>query len=319
VMTDAARDQARRDAASVQAEMVDTVGHTGWLSATARQAAAHKLGATALKLGFPGVWPATGDAALTGNFLDNVIATRSFAVRQDWARAQATRGAADTWDNVVYPNGAPGIAAARLMFPNGFPDVPSNSIELTAAMLVPPLYDPTAPLEVRLGGFGFVVAHELIHVVDNHEFDDRGAMHDIFPEADGKAHMARVGCVIRQADRFEVDGKHFKGDRMFGEANADYGGIVHAYGALAKALGPQLSAKAADGTTAAQRFFYAYAQHWCQAARPEARDSLRDDNHGPVQFRVNAPLSNLPGFAEAFSCPAGAAMARSAAERCTVW
>ena len=73
-------------------------------------------------------------------------------------------------------------------------------------------------------------------------------------------------------------GKHFAGKRIFGEANADYGGGVHAYGALVKALGPQLSVKS-----------------------------------------VNAPLSNLPGFAEAFSCPAGAPMVRSAADRCTVW
>jgi endothelin-converting enzyme/putative endopeptidase len=71
---------------------------------------------------------------------------------------------------------------------------------------------------------------------------------------------------------------------------------------------------------ASAAFFLAYAQRWCTAQRPEyARDSLRDDSHGPPRFRVNAPLSNLPAFAEAFACPKDAAMARPATLRCTVW
>ena len=36
------------------------------------------------------------------------------------------------------------------------------------------------------------------------------------------------------------------------------------------------------------------------------------DSHPLPRFRANGPVSNLPEFAAAFSCPAGAAMARSA-------
>ena len=41
------------------------------------------------------------------------------------------------------------------------------------------------------------------------------------------------------------------------------------------------------------------------------------DPHAPPHLRTNGPLSNMPEFAEAFSCKAGAAMAPE--KRCRVW
>jgi endothelin-converting enzyme/putative endopeptidase len=116
------------------------------------------------------------------------------------------------------------------------------------------------------------------------------------------------------------DALHLDGARTVDENLADLGGAAHAYAAMAQDVGPRLSVRGADGFTPEQRFFVSYAQHWCSAQRPEAeRDSLRNDGHGPPRFRVNAPLANLPAFAAAFSCPAGSAMARPAAARCTIW
>jgi hypothetical protein len=75
-----------------------------------------------------------------------------------------------------------------------------------------------------------------------------------------------------------------------------------------------------DGYTRAQRFFVSYGQYYCRAERPMfARENLRDDPHAPSRYRVNGPLSNLPAFAEAFSCRTDAAMVRPAPSRCAVW
>jgi predicted metalloendopeptidase len=55
-------------------------------------------------------------------------------------------------------------------------------------------------------------------------------------------------------------------------------------------------------------------------ATPEYdRDLVINGVHSPNRFRVNGPLSNMPEFAEAFSCKTGDRMVRPASERCRVW
>ena len=72
--------------------------------------------------------------------------------------------------------------------------------------------------------------------------------------------------------------------------------------------------------TAAQRFFYAYAHSWCAAQTGDDRvQMLAEQPHAPAPFRVNGPLSHLPGFAEAFGCAPGDAMVRPESSRCEVW
>ena len=43
------------------------------------------------------------------------------------------------------------------------------------------------------------------------------------------------------------------------------------------------------------------------------------DVHPYDKFRVNATLSNMPAFAEAWGCKTGTAMVRPASERCAIW
>lgn len=72
--------------------------------------------------------------------------------------------------------------------------------------------------------------------------------------------------------------------------------------------------------TPARRFFYRYAQSWCRAATDDdLRKVATDDSHALPEYRVNGPLSNLPGFADAFACKADSRMRRSAAQTCRVW
>jgi predicted metalloendopeptidase len=85
-------------------------------------------------------------------------------------------------------------------------------------------------------------------------------------------------------------------------------------------LGDAIDKRDATGTSPAQRFFYRYAQYRCTSQTDASlRQSVEHDGHAPPAFRVNAPLSNMPEFAHAFACPAGAAMVRPAARQCRVW
>jgi predicted metalloendopeptidase len=72
------------------------------------------------------------------------------------------------------------------------------------------------------------------------------------------------------------------------------------------------------GFTNDQLLFIGYAQSWCTEITPEFMSMLINvDPHSPARFRVNGPLSNLPEFSQAFSCPVGTPMHPE--QRCEVW
>lgn len=292
-----------------------------WLSPAARTAAETKLRMLVLKIGYPDAWPEVGSFALADDdFLSNVLAARAYEQRRTWTRARRERRR-DSWESIVYPNEAAGMAAARLPIPGGYPDVFTNSIIITSGYLRPPLFDANAPPEVAYGNYGEVIAHELVHVLENHEWDGEGALHDAWTKADVEASNARRACVVEQANAYVVGGStHLDGERTVDENVADLSGVARAYAALTKELGPRLDERGPDGWTRAQRFFIAYAQEWCQAERPGyAEKNARVDGHASHRFRVNGPLANTPGFAHAFACVPSAAMVRSADARCVVW
>jgi len=315
------RERATRVAAGLRETIAEHVAAAGWLSPQARTATVERVRQLGLKIGYPDAWPATGGFALRADaYLDNVLAARTFEQTRSWQRARAPWDRA-AWETMVYPNAAPGIAGARLTIPNGFPDPFSNSIIVTAAGLEPPAFDAAAPLEVQYGSFGFLVGHELTHLLESHEFDASGELHDAWTPQDVEAYAPRRTCVVDQANRFIVFGtSHANGADTVDENVADLSGLGFAYAALAHDLGDRLHQAGRDGTTPAQRFFLAYAQYWCAAQTPEATENyLHSDHHGPPRFRVDGPLANLPAFATAFGCRAGSKMVRPKAERCQVW
>lgn len=315
------RSQATKVAARVQDEVANSTPSFAWLSPAARAATERRVRLLDLKVAYPDRWPSTGKFPLSnGNFLANVLRAQDYEQHREWARAQQERRR-DSWETIVYPNEAAGMAAARLVIPNGFPDQTTNSIVLTAASLQRPLFNAGAPLEVRYGTFGFLVGHELGHILENHDYDAEGQPRESWSSADSAAHDEQTACIIAQADQYEAEqGVHLDGKKTAGENFGDLSGIYYAYSAMAKELASRLSDRGADGYTPAQRFFVAYAQQWCFAERPDfARENLRDDGHAPPKYRTNAPLSNMPAFARAFSCAKTAPMVRPASVRCSLW
>ncbi len=315
------REQARSIVEHVQQQVVGSLDAATWLSSAAQAATAEKVRRLDIKVAFPDTWPATSSFPLhAGAFLENVLAAQEFEQHRAWARARSPRRAG-SWEITVYPNAAPGLAAARLVIPNGFPDQFTNSIIFTAALFQPPLFDIDAPPEVRYGMFGTVVGHEIVHVLENHDFNALGEAHDLWSDADAKAHASKAACLIEQGNRFVAfDTRHLDGRLTFDENVADLAGVPYAYAAMARQLGSHISERGADGFTPAQRFFITYAQQWCSAERPEyVRERLDQEPHAPSRFRVNGPLSNLPAFADAFSCSKDAPMVRAQSARCVIW
>jgi putative endopeptidase len=315
------RGQATAIAARVRDEVANSTPSFVWLSPAARAATEQRVRLLDLKVAYPDQSPESGDFPLSkSDFLANVLQAQHYEQHRVWARVQQERRR-DSWETTVYPNEAAGMAAARLVIPNGFPDQTTNSIVLTAASLQTPLYDAAAPVEVRYGTFGFLVGHELGHILENHDYDADGQPKESWSAADSAAHDEQTACIIAEANQYvAVEGAHLDGTKTAGENFGDLSGLYHAYTAMARDLGGHVSDRGADGFTPAQRFFIAYAQQWCTAERPEfARENLRDDGHAPARYRTNAPLSNMPAFAHAFSCPTTAPMVRPASARCSFW
>ncbi|MGZ5198353.1 MAG: M13 family metallopeptidase [Telluria sp.] len=317
-----ARDAALKIATDIKAQIVAAVGNAAWLSPEGRKATADKLSKTDLKIGFPDQWPEVGNYPLKDStFLANVLAARTFEQRRAWARVGKEHARAN-WDMIVSPWVGDGMAAARLVVPNGFPDALSNSIIMTAAFLSPPRFDGAAAPELNYATFGSVFAHEFVHVAETHMYGADGRDQELWSDADIKAEEKQGQCVVDQANAYEpLPGVKMKGDHQYGENVADYGGLRLAFEALEARLGTgQLYRVDASGTSPAQRFFYRYAQYRCTAQTDDfLRKSVETDGHAPAAFRVDAPLSNLPGFSRAFNCKPTARMVRPAAQQCRVW
>lgn len=316
-----ARDAARRLSETIKAEIIGSIEADAWLTPVARAATVDKLRRTDLKIGFPDSWPVVGHYPLRRDrFFENVLAARRFEQQREWMRAAQPRSRTD-WEMKVDPWVGEGMAAARLVIPNGFPDAFTNSLIMTAAFLSAPRFVADAPPELNYATYGSVFAHEFVHVAQLHMFGPAGQDQELWTPADEKAADARGACVIQQANAYHpLPGVSLPGADEFDENVADFGGVRLAYQALKRSLGDAIDRRDATGTSPAQRFFYRYAQSQCASqTQASLRQSVENDGHAPPAFRVNAALSNMPEFGRAFSCPIGAAMAPPAAKQCRVW
>ena len=150
------------------------------------------------------------------------------------------------------------------------------------------------------------------------QFDADGNLKDWWTAADKRNFQTRADFVAQQFDGFvAIDDLHVNGHLTLGEDIADLGGLKIAYLAFEKSQAGKPKAGRIGGFTPEQRFFLSFAQIWRENVRPEAlRLSLATDPHAPNKFRVLGPISNLPEFAQAFSCPAGEG---PKAARVTIW
>lgn len=321
ILGEATRDAATAMAKDIKRQVVASIVEADWLSVESRRATAEKLSKTDLKIGFPDRWPVVGNYPLVrDHFLNNVLAARRYEQLRGWQRVGRTRSRSD-WEMIVSPWVGDGMAAARLVVPNGYPDAFSNSLIMTAAFLAKPRFDAAAAPEVNYATFGAIFAHEFIHVAETHMYDATGRPGELWTDADIDAAKGRDQCVIDQADAYEpLPGLKMSGEKQFGENVADYGGLRMAFAALEARMGSRTYQADGSGTSPAQRFFYAYARNYCTAqTEADLRQGVATDGHAPASFRVNGPLSNLPAFGRAFNCKPGAAMVRSADRVCRVW
>jgi putative endopeptidase len=204
---------------------------------------------------------------------------------------------------------------------NAYYNASYNEIVFPAGILQPPFFNQNADDPINYGAIGAVIGHEITHGFDDSgsQFDAEGNLKSWWTPEDRKRFEEKADCVANQFSGYQIqEGLNINGKLTLGENIADLGGLTMAYNAYQKSLEGKPRPANIDGFTPEQRFFLGYAQVWSTKATQEfERQQVLTDSHSNARYRVNGPLSNLPQFAEAFSCKQGNKMVR--ADFCKIW
>ena len=311
--------QTRADAeqvvTNVRAQFRNRLEQNEWLSASTRAYAIEKLDKMNIAVGYPKKWIDTSSVDVRrGDYFGSMLRLNEFASRRTLARLGQPVSEDEFADT---KHTLPTVVNAAYS-----PD--RNGIEIPAAFLQPPFYDPKADAAVNYCTLGAVIGHEITHGFDSmgRLFDANGALRDWWSPADGEAFVARSRNLVEQANAFEVlPGVHLNGELSSGENLADIGGVMVGYDALQAHLqaNPQDNRKI-DGLTPQQRCFLAWGQNWADKMHPGLLRTLAaSDPHPPGRYRMIAPSRNLQGFYDAFGARPGDAMWIAPAKRVDIW
>ncbi len=291
----------------VEAAMEDDIKQLAWMSAETKAQAIEKLRGVTNKIGHPERWRDYSSVRISaGDFFGDARNAMAFEVARQLVKI-----------------GKPLVRGEWYLSPptvNANYDAQMNEINFPAGQLQPPAFDPTMDDAPNYGNTGATIGHELTHGFDDSGrlFDAKGNRRDWWTPADGAEFEHRASCLVDQYSSFvAVDDVKVNGKLTLGENVADLGGVILAYRAwITETAGKNPPAK--DGLSPLQRFFVGYAQSWCANTRPEAaRMRAITNSHSPEKYRTNGVVSNMPEFAQAFSCKAGQPMVKAPA--CKVW
>ena len=185
-----------------------------------------------------------------------------------------------------------------------------NGFEIPAAILQPPMYDPSMDFAVNVCRIGAVIGHELTHGFDSmgREFDAEGDMRDWWTPADAEAFTQQAQKLIDQANAYDVlPGLKGNGVIEVGENMADVGGLTLASDVLRQHLADHPNENVPiDGMTPEQRCFLSWAQMWTAKTSDQfLRLLIANDAHPSGPYRAVAAPRNLDIFYEAFGIREG--------------
>ncbi|PAV86979.1 hypothetical protein WR25_24216 [Diploscapter pachys] len=193
---------------------------------------------------------------------------------------------------------------------NAFYAPGKNLIAFPAGILQSPFFDKDAPKAFNYGSIGAVIGHEITHAFDDQgrQYDATGMLRDWWSEKTANEFVERAKCIIEQYGKIEVEDTKHKINGI----------ITQAYKSFLQRHGEEKRLPGYENYTNEQLFFIGYAQTWCGHKRTQSRIlQLKTDPHAPEFARTNVVLSNLPEFAEVYSCPKGSNM--NPTDRCSVW
>lgn len=278
-----------------------------WMTPATREAALRKLALVEERVGYTNKWWDYSSLKIDrSSYVLNVMRANQFLIKRDLDKI-AKLVDRDEW-------------AMPPQTVNAYYDASMNNLNIPAAILQPPFFDPNAPAAVNYGAIGFVMGHEMTHAFDDQgaQFDGHGNLKNWWMPEDLVKFQAATECIVKQFSNYKVnDELPVQGKLVVGEATADLGGLILAYHAF-HLSNDFKNAKIIQGFTPDQQFFLGTAHVWAGHIRPEqARNLITTDPHPPMRFRINGTLANMPEFQRAFSISNNSQMVKS--DRCTIW
>ncbi|MBK8323625.1 MAG: M13 family metallopeptidase [Betaproteobacteria bacterium] len=311
--------EARRDVEHmvglVRAEFRARLVKNAWLTPATRKQALFKLDKVRITVGYPDQWIDYSPVDVRpGDWFGSLERINEYLFRRDIGR----------YGGPIREDGFTDPGATLPTVVNAAYDKSRNSIEIPAAFLQPPVYDPKGDPATKLCAMGAVIGHELTHGFDSggRLYDEVGRARNWWVKQDEERFVAQARKLVRQANAYEVlPGLHANGALGVTENLADVGGIAFGYGALQRYLKahPKENRKI-DGLTQEQRCFIAWAQLWSEKSREGyLRQVTATDAHAPGNYRVWAPAQHEPGFYKAFGIRKGDPLWLDPKDRARIW
>jgi putative endopeptidase len=285
---------------------IDTLA---WMTPPTRAEARRKLSAINVKVGYPDKWR---DYSTLEIRRDDLVGNATRASQFEQRRQRNQLGG-------PIDRGEWGITPETV---NAYYNPTMNEVVFPAAILQPPFFNPAADDAVNYGAIGGFIGHELSHGFDDsgRQYDAVGNLRDWWSDEDARRFKALTAALVGQAAAFHgIDDQPLNGELTLGENIADLSGLAIAYKAYVISLGGK-PGPTIGGFTAGQRFFLGWGQAWRRLHRDDdARQRLSVDPHGPSEFRVNGPASNMDAFYEAFQVKPGDRLYRKHEDRIRIW
>jgi putative endopeptidase len=300
-----ARERAADLVGAVQRALASDLTTLAWLSEPTKRQALLKIRAVHAAIGAPA---AEGGAAGPRIVRGDALGNRQRAAAFDLDRQVARIGQAP--DPSSWP-----LAPAAV---EAFYDPLRNALDLPAGLLQPPLFAPRRDAAANFGALGCGIGRSLALALGDpaRRFDAAGQLHEWWSPADLAELERRASCFAGEYSA-AANGPAADGALFVDQSVAETAGVRVAYLAFHAEVAGR-PGMPLDGFSAEQRFFLAFAQSQCGAATPTAaRRLLQSGLAAPPSWQVNGALSELPEFARAWSCKAGAPMVRKTA--CRLW
>lgn len=279
-----------------------------WMSDETKRQALQKLDTFHAKIGYPDKWRDYSELHIDPNasLWENMLIVSKF---ED-----------DFWLNKIGREKDPTLWYMNAHEINAYYDPSTNEICFPAGILQYPFFDMNADDAFNYGAIGSIIGHEMTHGFDDsgRHFDANGNMTDWWTVRDAQGFEQRADVLRAQFDKIVIaPGVHANGKFTLGENLADYGGITVSFTAY-KNFGH--ATDVADGFTADQRFFIAYAGSWAQNSRPDEDLRLtKVDEHSLARNRVNGILPNIAMWYDAFGIQPGDALYIAPEKRIKLW
>jgi predicted metalloendopeptidase len=286
-----------------------------WLSDSTRKAALEKIDHLPIDVGYPDEWIDYSSVDIRrDDYFGNVMRVNEFSARRNISRL----GKPVKEDDFSSPGSTLPIDINAAYNPG------RNKIEIAAAILQPPFFDPKLDAAVNYCTLGAVIGHEITHGFDStgRLYDSVGNVRNWWTDQDVAGFVEQTGKLVAQADAYEaVPGVHLNGKLTVTENLADVGGVSLAYESLRIYLKEHPEAdKVIDGYTPQQRCFIAWAQLWAGKDREgRLRQTAATDSHSPGSYRATAPSMHEAAFFDAFDIEPGDAMWRAEEDRVKIW